>query len=115
MNKPPLSSTPNRKGIKIVDDNVNKRVSDIFNRRQYEVYEKSQNNLRNKERIIEITEYMMDEKQRSISPFQKGRHNPDFVPFQIKTTYDYFNNKESDKSESKRVGNFKKVKVFFKQ
>jgi hypothetical protein len=56
--------SPVRKGIKIVDDNTNKRVSDIFNTKNKSEYSNANYNRNNKVRIIEVTEQIIESKMR---------------------------------------------------
>ncbi len=54
----------NNRGIKIVNNNRNKKDSDIFNLKKKDTYQNSQNSFINKQKIIEITEKNMDNKFR---------------------------------------------------
>ena len=67
-------------GIKIVDDNPNKRNSDIFNLRKVVTYQNSSMNSSYKKRMIEVTEKIIDDKLRSSTPYWNGHRNANFTP-----------------------------------
>lgn len=50
------SDVKSRGGLRIVDNNKNKRVSDIFNTKKQITYENSKNNIANKQKIIQLSE-----------------------------------------------------------
>jgi hypothetical protein len=74
-----MSSEVRNSGIKMVDYNRNKRISDIFNtgKENSVVY---QHNMRiPKTKIIEVTEKMMDDKMMSKSPYLKSQKNEKYI------------------------------------
>jgi hypothetical protein len=82
---------PKKRGtscIRIVDDNQNKRVSDIFNRRKEPVYQSLAISKVYKKRMIEISEKLIDDKLRSSSPYLHGQRNGNFTPVHLNSSYD---------------------------
>lgn len=83
--------TPSKRGvscIRIVDDNQNKRVSDIFNRRKEPVYQSLAISKVYKKRMIEISEKLIDDKLRSSSPYIYGQRNGNFTPVHMNSSFD---------------------------
>lgn len=81
--------TPSKRGvscIRIVDDNQNKRVSDIFNRRKEPVYQSLAISKVYKKRMIEISEKLIDDKLRSSSPYIYGQRNGNFTPVHMNSS-----------------------------
>jgi hypothetical protein len=70
-------------GIKIVDDNPNKKNSDIFNLRKVVTYQNSSMNSTYKKRMIEVTEKIIDDKMRSSTPYWNGHRNANFTPMHM--------------------------------
>lgn len=78
-----------RGGIKIVDNNSNKRVSDIFNTKSHVVYENPAMNKGNKQRMIEASEKLIDEKLRNKTPFTDGQRNKYYIPQHLNSSVDH--------------------------
>ena len=76
-------------GIRIVDNNQNKRVSDIFHTKAETSYQNSQVNRMNKSRMIEVTERLIDEKMRQKTPFRAGQRNEEYIPQHLNCSIDY--------------------------
>jgi hypothetical protein len=86
-----FNQTPTKRGsssIRIVDDNQNKRVSDIFNIRKEPVYQNSAISKVYKKIMIEVTEKLIDDKLRSSSPYVGGHRNGNFTPMHMNSSID---------------------------
>jgi hypothetical protein len=101
-------------GIKMIDNNTNKRVSDIFNTKKEIFYQNSSANKNNKTRIIEVTEKMIDDKLFSVSPYVKGQKNENYIPKHLNSSIDFDNTpqlKQPINSKLNNSMNEKDVKV----
>jgi hypothetical protein len=83
-----VTITDKKCGIKIVDSNMNKRDSDIFNRKREYTFQNSLCNRNNKQKIIEITEKMIDDRLRSSSPYVNGKKNVEYLPQHLNSSID---------------------------
>jgi hypothetical protein len=111
-------------GIKIVDNNLNKRVSDIFNLKSEVTYENSQINRENRRKIMELTEKMIDEKLRQKTPFREGVPNSEYIPQNLNSSIDnidkkylprnYLNKRQSSSSNfsSMKISDLSKITNF---
>ncbi len=72
----------------MVDNNSNKRDSDIFNTKNNTTYQNSSNNRSNRSRIIEVSERLIDNKMRTSSPYYQGKRNDHFISKSLNTTND---------------------------
>ncbi len=90
-----------RKGIKIVEINSNKKVSDIFNVSKVTVYQTPDIGHLNKMKLIEVSERKIEEKLRSVTPFLNGQRNDYFRPQNLNSSLDFGTNKDRRREDNK--------------